>query len=123
MLKLVVSLINQSETLFGNILGESYVPAVDKSIREEFDNSEDTIGIFTLSMVLLQYVNYMNQFRSTHITGDGDYWYWTIDGQRTNIRALPPSRYKVGKGSTDSKDSKAGTGGGDRKDGERPDLD
>ena len=43
-------------------------------------------------MILSQYINCLEKFRSEQIKGYGVRWYWMIDGEQSDIQTAPPKK-------------------------------
>lgn len=85
-----LKLINKVLELGNQILGEKYRPFHD---FEAF-NSDDLPSTSDVAMVLGQYIEEAERFRSDNVVHDY-HWYYRIDGKQSEIRSAPPS--KVGR--------------------------
>lgn len=86
-LKLINSIIRSAN----EVLGENYKPFED---FEKFD-SDDVPSNSDVTMVLSQYMEETERYRSDNVMRDGAWWYYKVDGKQSDVRSGPPS--KVGK--------------------------
>lgn len=86
-----LKLINNVIKASNEILGEKYKPF------EHFDQFEvdDLPSNSDVTMILAQYMEEAERFRSDNVTWDSPRWYYLIDGEASDIISGPPS--KVGK--------------------------
>lgn len=83
-----LSLINKVLELGNQILGEKYRPFSD---FEAF-NSDDLPSTSDVAMVIGQYIEEAERFRSDNIVFSSGWWYYRVDGKQSDIRSAPPSK-------------------------------
>ncbi len=88
--KFKLNLINKVVALANEVLGESYRPFAD---FEQFD-PDDVPTTSDVTMVLSQYLEEAERYRSDSITYDMG-WKYVVNGKTSDIPAGPPS--KVGR--------------------------
>lgn len=86
-LKLINSVLKSANT----VLGPSYKPFDD---FDEFD-ADDVPSNSDVTMVLSQYMEEAERFRSDNVMRSGAWWYYIIGNQQSDIKSGAPS--KVGK--------------------------
>lgn len=86
-----LKLINAVLKSGNSVLGESYKPFDG---FDEFD-IDDVPSNSDVTMVLSQYMEETERFRSDNVTRDGRFWYYIVDGGQSNVRSGAPT--KVGK--------------------------
>ena len=86
-----LKLINKVIETANEVLGESYKPFVN---FDKFD-ADDVPTTSDVTMVLSQYMEEAERYRSDNVTIHGVQWYYDIDGGELRIRSGPPS--KIGK--------------------------
>lgn len=83
-----LKLTNKVLELGNQILGDKYRPFPD---FEGF-NSDDLPSTSDVAMVLGQYIEEAERFRSDNVVVDSGWWYYRVDGKRSDIRSAPPSK-------------------------------
>lgn len=86
-LKMINKVIRRSN----DVLGQKYKPFEDFT---EFDD-EDLPSNSDVTMLLAQYMEEAERYRSDNVINKGPYWYYVVGNEVSNIRSGPPS--KVGK--------------------------
>lgn len=77
---------------FGNsVLGKDYRPFSD---FDQFD-SDDVPSTSDVALMLGQYIEEAERYRSDNVTNYGGRWYYILNGERSNVQSGPPS--KVGR--------------------------
>jgi len=86
-----LKLINTIIEAANNVLGDDYKPF------EGFDNfdSDDMPSNSDVTIVLSQYMEEAERYRSDNVVRDGPFWHYKVDGRQSSIRSGAPS--KVGK--------------------------
>ncbi|MCU9850554.1 hypothetical protein OEZ60_21500 [Defluviimonas sp. WL0024] len=82
-----LKLINKVLELGNQILGEKYRPFPD---FEAFE-SDDLPSTSDVTMVLGQYIEEAERFRSDNVVYEGG-WHYQVNGSASNVRAAPPSK-------------------------------
>lgn len=83
--------INQIINEANILLGDKYIPIQDFSKFDEEMLPSNSDVVFILS----QYLNCMEQLKVKNIIEiSGGKWYWTINGERSNVRTSPPKKLK-----------------------------
>lgn len=88
--RIIVSLLEDSNI----ILGYDYAPGFSWNLLTDVGEKMSRNDII---MLLSQYIQCMDRFRSDNVTGDGDHWYWIIEGERTDIRTSIPLKLRPDK--------------------------
>ena len=83
-----VKLINKVLTAGNEILVDSYKPFADFDLFE----LEDVPSNSDVTLIVAQYVEAAESFRSANIKHNGVHWAYTIDGNITDFRTNPPTR-------------------------------
>ena len=83
-----IKLINKVLELGNRILGDQYRPFADFLV---FD-SEDMPSTSDVALVLGQYIEEAERFRSDHVVMDTGWWYYKVGGRKSDIRSGPPSK-------------------------------
>jgi hypothetical protein len=83
-----LNLINKVVELGNRILGDQYRPFQD---FELFDG-DDAPSNSDVAMVLGQYIEEAERFRSDNVERDGMWWYYKVSGKQSAIRSAPPSK-------------------------------
>lgn len=86
-----LSLINRVIELGNDVLGEKYRPF------SEFDafNRDDVPSTSDVTLILSQYLEEAERFRSDNVERDTGSWFYVIDKEVSDIRSAPPS--EIGK--------------------------
>jgi UDP-glucose 6-dehydrogenase len=83
-----LKLINKVIENGNNVLGKEYRPFED-FVKFDLDDVPTTSDV---AMVLNQYTQEAERYRSDNVTYDHGHWVYVVDGQPTDIRSAPPSR-------------------------------
>ncbi|MBK7573632.1 MAG: hypothetical protein IPI10_19300 [Bacteroidetes bacterium] len=88
--KFKLKFVNQTLDEANRILGKKYIPFSD---FEKFDDN-DLPTNSDVTMMLGQYLNCMEKFRSDNIYKEnyGLTWYWKINGKESSIKTSPPKK-------------------------------
>ncbi len=86
-----LKLVNKVLEMGNAVLGSKYRPFEE---FEQFD-SDDTPSTSDVTMVVSQYMEEAERFRSDNVKSDYGTWYYVIDGEISDIKSGPPS--KVGR--------------------------
>ncbi len=86
-----LKLINKVIETANTVLGEKYKPFDE---FEQFD-PDDVPSTSDVTMVLSQYMEEAERYRSDNVRYDLPHWFYVIDGRLSSIRSGPPT--KVGK--------------------------
>lgn len=90
--KFKLKYINQIVGTANKLLGETYKPFNDFDLFDEDDLPTNS----DITMMLSQYQNAMENFRSNNITKNYRGWVWVIEGKESEIETIRPSqRYKI----------------------------
>lgn len=89
--KFKLNLINKVLERANVVLGDKYRPFAD---FEQFD-ADDVPTTSDVTMVLAQYMEETERYRSDNVKYHGGAWYYVVKGQPSDIRSALPS--KVGK--------------------------
>lgn len=84
-----LKLINKVMEAGNNVLGETYKPF------EEFDvfDSDDAPTTSDVTMVLAQYIEETERFRSDNVRQDEmGYWFYVVGGKIGDVQSSPPTR-------------------------------
>lgn len=86
--KFKLKFINQILIETNNQLDAKNKPFSDFDVFEEdlLPTNSDVV------MILSQYINCLENFRSEHITQYNPYWYWKINGQKSENRTSAPKK-------------------------------
>ncbi|MDO6757614.1 hypothetical protein Q4598_15340 [Phaeobacter inhibens] len=82
-----LKLINKSLAFGNEVLGASYKPFDD---FEAFD-SDDMPSNSDVTMVLAQYLEEAERYRSDNVTMSSGWHYYKLNGERSAIRSAPPT--------------------------------
>ncbi|AUQ63189.1 hypothetical protein [Phaeobacter inhibens] len=82
-----LKLINKSLAFGNEVLGASYKPFDD---FEAFD-SDDMPSNSDVTMVLAQYLEEAERYRSDNVTMSSGWYYYKLNGERSAIRSAPPT--------------------------------
>lgn len=86
--KFKLSIINNTVSFANGVLGEKYAPFED---FEGFD-VDDVPSNSDVTMVLAQYIEEAERFRSAHVVPSGvNRYYYLINGEVSDVRAAPPT--------------------------------
>ena len=83
-----LNLINKVLQLGNEILGNKYVPFPD---FETF-NSDDLPSNSDVAMVLGQYLEEAERYRSDNLVFDRGSWFYIVNKKKSDMKATPPSR-------------------------------
>ncbi|REG32689.1 hypothetical protein EQ718_01255 [Paracoccus versutus] len=83
-----LKLINKVLELGNQISGDKYRPFSD---FEAFD-SDDLPSTSDVAMVIGQYIEEAERFRSDNVVVNSGWWYYRVDGKQSDIRSAPPSK-------------------------------
>jgi hypothetical protein len=83
-----LKLINKVIENGNEVLGEEYRP-FDDFVQFDLDEVPTTSDV---AMVLNQYMQEAERYRSDNVMWDGPHWVYVVDGRPTNIQSAPPSR-------------------------------
>lgn len=86
-----LGLINRVIRVANDVLGAKYTPFDD---FDGFD-ADDLPSTSDVAMVLAQYIEEAERYRSDNVKVQHGYWVYVIDGEASSIRSGPPS--KVGR--------------------------
>lgn len=86
--KFKLKFINQILTDANKIFDKNNTPFSDFSTFEEdlLPTNSDVV------MILSQYINCLEKFRSENIKQYNVVWYWLINGEKSDIRTSPPTK-------------------------------
>lgn len=86
--KFKLKFINQVLIEANKILDKKNKPFEDFDVFDEdlLPTNSDIV------MILSQYINCLEKFRSEHIKPYSVHWYWMINGQKSEIRTSPPKK-------------------------------
>lgn len=82
-----LKLINKSLAFGNEVLGASYKPFDD---FEAFD-SDDMPSNSDVTMVLAQYLEEAERYRSDNVTMSSGWYYYKLNGEKSSIRSAPPT--------------------------------
>lgn len=85
--KFKLNLINKILADGNSVLGENYRPFND---FEQFDQ-DDVPTNSDVTLILSQYMQQTERFRSDNVKHHGTSWTYIVDGKPSGIRAVPPS--------------------------------
>jgi hypothetical protein len=86
--KFKVDLINKILVSANLVLGPSYKP-VDGFVEFDFDDAPTSSDV---TMMLGQYLEEIERFRSDNVTNDFRGWWYLVNGKMSNIHAGPPRK-------------------------------
>lgn len=86
-----LSLINTVVSAANDVLGPDYRPFGD---FEAFD-ADDVTSTSDVALVLAQYMEEAERYRSDNVKRDGARWFYIVEGDTSDIQSGPPT--KVGK--------------------------
>ena len=80
-------MINHTILRSNKLLGKTYMP------YEDFEgfNEEDLPSNSDITMVVCQYLEEAERYRSNHVAQKGGSYYYKVGGKETEVRAAPPS--------------------------------
>lgn len=83
-----LKLINRVLAMGNEVLGDKYKPF------EEFDqfDPDDAPSTSDVTMVISQYMEEAERFRSDNVIVNFSSWYYVIDGQASDVRSGPPTK-------------------------------
>lgn len=83
-----LKLINRVLAMGNDVLGDKYKPF------EEFDqfDSDDAPSTSDVTMVISQYMEEAERFRSDNVVSGFGGWYYVINGEESQIRSGPPTK-------------------------------
>ncbi|NIY73986.1 hypothetical protein HCZ30_16290 [Marivivens donghaensis] len=83
-----LKLINRILATGNEVLGDNYKPF------EEFDqfDPDDAPSTSDVTMVIAQYMEEAERFRSDNVIGEFGIWYYVINGEPSEIRSGPPTK-------------------------------
>ncbi|WP_319503178.1 hypothetical protein [uncultured Draconibacterium sp.] len=87
--KFKLKFINQTISESNSLLGDDYKPFVDFEKFEE----EDVPTTSDVTMMLEQYLNCLEKFRSDNIQYHSYDWFWLVNGKPSNIKTNPPVKF------------------------------
>lgn len=91
--KFKLKFVNQILVEANQLLGDKYKPFQDFNLFDENDMPTNS----DVAMMLTQYLNCFEKFRSDNIKKEDRYpghWYWVVDGKLSNIRTVTPKIIK-----------------------------
>lgn len=83
-----LKLINRVLAMGNDVLGKKYKPFED---FDQFD-PDDAPSTSDVTMVIAQYMEEAERFRSDNVVNDFNGWYYVIDGQASEVRSGPPTK-------------------------------
>jgi hypothetical protein len=83
-----MKLINKVLSLGNELLGQKYKPFEDFEVFE----SDDLPSTSDVAMVLGQYIEEAERFRSDNVVNVSGWWYYVIEDNESEIRSAPPSK-------------------------------
>ncbi len=83
-----LKLVNKVLEMGNEVLGERYKPFPD---FDTFD-SDDVPSNSDVAMVLGQYIEEAERFRSDNVTQYAGHWWYIVGGERSGVRSGPPSK-------------------------------
>ncbi|USA39886.1 hypothetical protein NCF86_01605 [Pelagerythrobacter marinus] len=83
-----LGLINKVVALANEVLGDSYMPFEGFTAFDE----EAVPSTSDVALVLTQYMEEAERYRSDHVMFYAGSWYFRINGQMTEIKTGPPSK-------------------------------
>jgi len=86
--KFKLKLINSVLSTTNEILGQKNKPFENFSVFDEDDLSNNG----DVNMILSQYLSCMEELRVLNIQRYASYWYWKIDGRRSEIMTFSPRK-------------------------------
>jgi hypothetical protein len=85
--KFKLKMINGTIIRANALLGKEYMPFDD---FDGFDE-EDVPSNSDITMVVAQYLEEAERYRSNHVQQEYSYYYYRVDGKLTEVRAAPPT--------------------------------
>ncbi len=80
-------LVNKCLAAGNDVLGADYKPFDD---FDAFD-SDDMPSNSDVTMVIAQYLEEAERYRSDNVTVSGGYYYYKINGEQSSVRSAPPT--------------------------------
>lgn len=83
-----LKLVNRVLAMGNEVLGDAYKPF------EEFDqfDPDDAPSTSDITMVISQYMEEAERFRSDNVVSGIGGWYYVVDGEESDIRSGPPTK-------------------------------